>query len=129
MTRSDLPMDNFTSMIYLEIARATAYTGGDIATRGLLKMVEQSLGSDVDAIWRHLEAGDAPAAGRTLHIIKGFSPVFCADTLTEEIAKLEGMGQTGALGLLKPAFAELAPKLLGLRAEIQAYLATSPLPI
>lgn len=128
MTKNEFHMENHTPMVYLEVARAAAFTGGDTATRGLLQMVEQSLGGDVDAIWRYIEAGDAHAAGRALHVIKGFAPVFCVDTLTEEIAKVERLGQTGALDALKLAFAELAPRLLALHGEIQVYLATSPLP-
>jgi hypothetical protein len=128
VTKSKFPMEHNTQMVYLDVARATAYTGGDTATRGLLQMVEQSLGGDVDAIWRYIESGDAHSAGRALHVIKGFAPVFCADALNEDIARVERLGQTGALDALKPAFAELAPKLLALRREIQAHLAISSLP-
>ncbi|WP_210543435.1 hypothetical protein [Rhodoferax sp. PAMC 29310] len=128
MTINDLPKDHCTPMVYLEVARATGFTGGETATRGLLQLVEQSLRGDVDAILRHIETGDAVAAGRVLHVIKGFAPVFCVDSLTEEIASVERIGQSGALDALTPAFAELAPRLLVLHGEIQTYLATSPLP-
>ena len=126
MTRTEPHRGDFTPRVYLDIDRAFAYTGGDTATRDLLQMVEPRLGNDVDAIWHHLEAGDAVAAGRALHALKGFAPVFCVNTLTETIGDLEVMGKAGALGPLKLAFAGLGPQLLALRSEIQTYLAASP---
>jgi hypothetical protein len=128
MTTTEPRVVSGTPMVYLDVDRAIAYTGGAAATRGLLQMVEQSLGHDVDAIYRYLEAGDAVAAGRALHVIKGFAPIFCVEALTENVAILETLGQAGEIGALRPAYVELAPKLLALHSEIQAYLAVLPQP-
>lgn len=126
MTITPRQRGDFTPRVHLDIDRAFAYTGSDTATRDLLQMVEPRLGNDVDAIWHHLEAGDAVAAGRALHALKGFAPVFCVDALTETLGRLEMMGKAGALGPLKLAFAELGPQLLALQSEIQTYLADLP---
>ncbi len=126
MTRTDPRVVTLAPTIHLDVARALAYTGDDAATCGLLQLVEQSLGSDVDAIWHHLEAGDALAVGRALHVMKGFVPVFCKDALHEDISNLETLAKAEEMPPLKSAFAELASKLLELRSEIQCYLAASP---
>ena len=126
MTRTPPQRGDFIPRVYLDIDRAIAYTGGDTATRDLLQMVEPRLSNDVNAIWHHLEAGDAVAAGRALHALKGFAPVFCVNTLIETIGRLEVMGKAAALGPLKLAFAEVGPQLLALQSEIQTYLADLP---
>ena len=126
MARMQPPAGHFNPGVYLDVDRAIAYTGDDAATRGLLAMVEARLESDVAAIWRNLDAGDAVSAGRALHVLKGLTPVFCVDSLTEAIANSEALGQTGEIGALKLAFTLLSPQLLALRFEIQTYLATPP---
>lgn len=126
MTKMPSHRRDVAPRVYLDVDRASDYTGGDVATRDLLQMVEPRLGNDVDTIWRHLEAGDAVAAGRALHALKGFTPVLCVDRLIAALADVERMGHADALEAFKPAFAELAPQLLALQSEIQAYLAASP---
>ena len=107
---------------YLDIDRAIGYTGDEAAVRDLLHMVEHSLTDDIGKIWQKLEAGDIAAAGRLLHAIKGFVPIFCHDLLVEQVTRAEAMSKTQSAESFKPVYADLAPALLLLLAEIRAYL-------
>lgn len=108
--------------IHLDIERAIGYTGDAAAAADLLQMVEQNLGPDIDNIWQKLEAGDMAAAGRLIHAIKGFVPIFCHDLLVEEVTRAEALSKTQSAASFKLVFADLAPALLLLLKDIRAYL-------
>lgn len=113
---------HFPQATHLDIERAIGYTGDAAATAGLLRMVEQSLGSDIDKIWQKLELGDMAAAGRLIHAIKGFVPIFCHDLLIEHVTRAEALSKTESAASFTPVFADLAPELLLLLKDIRSYL-------
>ena len=108
--------------IQLDIERAIGYTGDAAAAADLLQMVEQSLESDIDKIWQKLELGDMAAAGRLIHAIKGFVPIFCHDLLIDQVTRAEALSKTESAASFKLVFADLAPALLLLLKDIRAYL-------
>ena len=108
--------------IHLDIERAIGYTGDAAAAADLLRMVEQSLGSDIDKIWQKLELGDVAAAGRLIHAIKGFVPMFCHDLLIEQVTRAEALSKTESAVSFKLVFADVAPELLLLLKDIRSYL-------
>lgn len=113
---------HFPQATHLDIERAIGYTGDAAAAADLLRMVEQSLGSDIDKIWQKLEMGDMAAAGRLIHAIKGFAPMFCHDLLIEQVTRAEALSKTESAASFKPVFADLAPELLLLLKDIRSYL-------
>ncbi|MDO9198425.1 hypothetical protein [Rhodoferax sp.] len=112
----------FPQATHLDIERAIGYTGDAAAAADLLRMVEQSLGSDIDKIWKTLEMGDVASAGRLIHAIKGFAPMFCHDLLIEHVTRAEALSKTESAASFKLVFADLAPELLLLLKDIRSYL-------
>lgn len=108
--------------VHLDIERAIGYTGDAAAAGDLLQMVEQSLGGDIDKIWQKLEVGDMAAAGRLIHAIKGFVPIFGHDLLVEQVTRAEALSKTQSAESFKQVYADLAPALLLLLKEIRAHL-------
>lgn len=113
---------HFHQAIHLDIERAIGYTGDAAAAADLLRMVELSLERDLDKIWQKLETGDVVAAGRLIHAIKGFAPMFCHDLLIEHVTRAEALSKTEPAASFKLVFTDLAPELLLLLKEIRSYL-------
>ena len=107
----------------LSIDRALEYVGDMYGVLSLLATLQQSLQDDLPQIQDRLDAGDLPGANRLLHQFKGFAPVFCVDDLVADVVRVEGLSKGTDLQAVRAAYAQLAPQLLQLLAEVQACLA------
>ncbi len=104
----------------LSMQRAIEYLGDRDGALGLLGTLEASLQKELPQIELPLERGDLPGANRLLHQIKGFAPVFCVDTLVADVVRVEGLSKGSDLQAVQMAYAQLAPRLQQLLAEVQA---------
>ena len=59
---------------------------------------------------------------RILHQLKGFTPVFCVDSLVELVVKVEEMSKHAEIGDVRTTYNVLAPQLEALRQEVIAHL-------
>lgn len=107
----------------LNIDRGLAVMGSDAVLRKILESVHVSLTPYIPEIWQALADADVKTVHRLLHDIKGYAPIFCSDALVEQIMQVEGLSRTETAAAVHPFFAELAPRLKGLLAEIRVYLA------
>lgn len=107
---------------YLNIAGALEQIGDEGALREMLPMVLESLRNDVPAIAGLLANGDVQGANHLLHPLKGFIPIFCTNELYERVSEVEHMSKKGEAGAVAAAYAQLAPELRLLEAEVAAYL-------
>ena len=108
--------------IYLSIERAMEFIGDANGVLTLLKTLQQTLSEDLPRLQELLDKGDVYAANRILHQLKGFTPVFCVDSLVEMVVKVEGMSKHAESSDVRTAYAQLAPQLVALRQEVIDHL-------
>ena len=114
--------------IYLSIERAMEFIGDANGVLSLLKTLQQTLSDDLPRLQDLLDKGDVYASNRILHQLKGFTPVFCVDSLVELVVEVEGMSKHAEPRELRTAYALLAPQLEALRQEVIDHLSQhSPL--
>jgi phosphoglycerate kinase len=106
----------------LDIERGVSMMGSEAALRKILPTVVESMSNSLPAIEAALVQGDAALASRLLHGIKGYTPIFCTDSLIAQVAHLEGVSKTATAAEIAPLFAELAPHLSFLLTEVRAFL-------
>lgn len=107
----------------LDVARGVGMMGSETSLRKILKTVVESMGSSLPAIEAALAQGDAALASRLLHGIKGYTPIFCTDSLIAQVAHLEGVSKTATAAEIAPLFAQLAPRLVSLLTEVKTFVA------
>lgn len=110
--------------VYLSIERAMEFIGDEQGVLSLLKTLQQTLSDDLPRIQALLDKGDVYGANRILHQLKGFTPVFCVDSLVETVVKVEELSKHADIIDLRPAYKLLAPQLETLRQEVLAHLAS-----
>ena len=115
-------MSNSTKPIYLSVDRAMEFIGDTHGVLSLLKTLQQTLSDDLPRLQELLDKGEVYAANRILHQLKGFTPVFCVDSLVELVVKVEGMSKHAESSELNTAYAQLAPQLEALRQEVIDHL-------
>lgn len=108
--------------IYLSIERAMEFIGDANGVLSLLKTLEQTLSDDLPRLQDLLSKGDVYGANRILHQLKGFTPVFCVDSLVELVVKVEGISKHADSQELGPAYDQLRPQLEALRMEVHEHL-------
>jgi len=106
----------------LEAERGISMMGSSEALKMILNTALTSLSDDVPGIGRELAAGDVRAAGRRLHGIKGYLPIFGGDALVSDVLRLEQMSKTQPAEVLAAEYAAISPALEALLVEIQAYV-------
>jgi HPt (histidine-containing phosphotransfer) domain-containing protein len=114
--------------IYLSIERAMEFIGDANGVLTLLKTLQQTLSEDLPRLQELLDKGDVYAANRILHQLKGFTPVFCVDSLVEMVVKVEGMSKHAESSDVRTAYAQLAPQLEALRQEVIDHLSIHSAP-
>ena len=94
-------MSKSTNPIYLSVERAMEFIGDANGVLTLLKTLQQTLSSDLPLIVDLLNKDDVLGANRVLHQLKGFTPVFCVDSLVERVVAVEQLpaGARGELGV------------------------------
>lgn len=112
--------------IYLSIERAMEFIGDASGVLSLLKTLQQTLGDDLPRLQAFLDNEDVYSANRILHQLKGFTPVFCVDSLVEKVVLVESLSKHSEAQDLRLAYKELAPQLEALRLEVVAHLALHP---
>lgn len=106
----------------LDVERGISMLGSPEALKMILNTALLSLSDDVPAIGRELAAGDVRAAGRRLHGIKGYLPIFGRAVLVAEVSRLEQSSKSQPAEVLAVAYAAMGPALQGLLGDIQAYV-------
>jgi HPt (histidine-containing phosphotransfer) domain-containing protein len=106
----------------LDVERGISMLGSPEALKMILNTALLSLSDDVPAIGRELAAGDVRAAGRRLHGIKGYLPIFGSETLVANVLRLEQMSKSQPADVLAVEYAALGPAIQGLLGDIQAYV-------
>ncbi|MBM3386265.1 MAG: Hpt domain-containing protein [Betaproteobacteria bacterium] len=86
----------------------------------LLATLQSSLEQDLPEIQARLDAGNVPGANELLHQLKGFAPVFCVDDLVAQVVAVESVSKHPEIAPVREAYAQLAPRLQQLLAEVRA---------
>ena len=110
------------SPVYLDVPRAIEQLGDAQALRNMLPMLLEMLERDVPRIADSLSGGDVRGANALLHSMKGCMPIFCVETLCEELAQLEYVSKTAGIADVLPAYSVLAPKLEQLKLDVSVFL-------
>ncbi len=111
---------------YLSVERAMEFIGDTNGVLSLLKTLQQTLSDDLPRLQELLEKDDVYGANRILHQLKGFTPVFCVDSLVEHVVKVEEMSKHAEASELRAAYSQLAPQLESLRREVIEHLRRNP---
>ncbi|MCX7265568.1 MAG: Hpt domain-containing protein [Limnohabitans sp.] len=113
----------------LSPARALDYLGDAQGVRSLMQTLHSTLTQELPQLARWVQEKDTSAVRQCLHQIKGFAPVFGAESLVQNIMRVEALSKA-TLGdqdfaPLAQAYQELAPHLQQWQDEAKAYLAQS----
>lgn len=119
-------MSNTPLPIYLSIERAMEFIGDPEGVLSLLKTLHKTLGEDLPRIKALLDNDDVNGANRLLHQLKGFTPVFCVDSLVEQVVAVENLSKHADAKEVRIAYSRLAPKLESLRTEVANHMALHP---
>ena len=115
-------MSSSTSPTYLSVERAMEFIGDANGVLTLLKTLHQTLGEELPRIQAMLDQGDLHGANRLLHQLKGFTPVFCVDSLVEQVVSVEHLSKHAEPSDVLSAYMRLAPQLATLRSEVAHHL-------
>ena len=107
---------------FLSIDRAMEFIGDKQGVLSLLKTLHQTLSDDLPQLQTLLDKGDVQGAKRILHQLKGFTPVFCVDSLVAHVVLIEDMSKHAEVADLRSAYLLLAPKLEALSQEVLAHM-------
>lgn len=121
-------MSQSVDPIYLSVERAMEFIGDANGVLSLLKTLQQTLSTDLPRIVEMLNKDDVLGASRVLHQLKGFTPVFCVDSLVERVVVVEQLSKHGDAQEVRTAYAQLAPQLEQLRTEVAHHLALNATP-
>lgn len=110
------------SPVYLDVPRAIEQLGDAQTLRNMLPMLLEMLERDVPRIADFLSGGDVRGANALLHSMKGCMPIFCVETLCEELSQLEYVSKTAGIADVLPAYSVLAPKLEQLKLDVSVFL-------
>lgn len=119
-------MSSPAAPIYLSIERAMEFIGDANGVLSLLKTLQQTLGDDLPRIQALLDQDDMHGVNRLLHQLKGFTPVFCVDSLVEDVVRVEQLSKHGESSEIRAAYSQLAPQLQQLRTEVATHLSLHP---
>jgi len=108
--------------IYLSVERAMEYIGDAHGVLALLTTLHQTLGEDLPRIQALLDQGDMDGVNRLLHQLKGFTPVFCVDSLVALVVQVEHLSKHGDPAEIRAAYNGLAPQLAQLPTEVALHL-------
>ena len=88
----------------------------------LLKTLHVALGDDLPRLKTLLDQDDMHGVNRLLHQLKGFTPVFCVDSLVELVVSVEQLSKHADAQDVRTAYSSLAPQLEQLRGEVAEHL-------
>jgi HPt (histidine-containing phosphotransfer) domain-containing protein len=113
---------------YLSVDRAMEFIGDSHGVLSLLKTLHQTLSDDLPRLQECLNKGDVYGANRVLHQLKGFTPVFCVDSLVEHVVSVEAMSKHADADELRASYSKLAPQMETLRLEVAKHLQNQATP-
>lgn len=107
---------------FLDVARAMAFIGDEAGVLDMMRMLSESLETDIPKIGAALQQGDIAGANELLHPLKGFLPVFCTDKLIDHVTTVEVLSKSSPPEIVSAAYGVIAPELERLKREVQAHL-------
>lgn len=107
---------------FLNLELAFHRVGDAAVLRQMLEMLSHKLASDVPQIGQFLAARELQKANRLLHPLKGVIPIFCEETLCNEVTAVEVLSKTGPIEEVAVAYDRLRPKLECLQQEVERHL-------
>ena len=119
---ANAPPEGVTGNACLDVGLGFELVGDAQALNELLALARESLTRDVALIAQKIEENDVREANKLLHSLKGFAPIFCAQSLAEEIARVEILSKTCTAAELREPYHALRPRLSRLHDEIARYL-------
>jgi HPt (histidine-containing phosphotransfer) domain-containing protein len=111
-----------SSPTFLDLTRAKEFAFEAESLRELLMTFEQSLTQEMAVIQSGLTAGEALKVEHALHALKGFMPLFSAESLAQAMTDLYKTSREQPLAVTGPAFTALVPSLEALLVEVRACL-------
>jgi hypothetical protein len=108
--------------VHLDTDLALSQIGDEETMNSMLLMLQEALVRDVPLVSELLGTGEIAAANRVLHALKGFIPIFCNQTLCDQVVRVEGLSKDSQSTTAGPAYTELRPELELLLSEVCAYL-------
>jgi HPt (histidine-containing phosphotransfer) domain-containing protein len=110
----------------LSMAKAVAYLGDMQSAQQLLATLQKTLSSDLPLIEGAIQVKNFELLQTKWHQLKGFAPVFCADTLIEKIFETENackkIESNELQNLALSASADLLTQLKMLQLEVTSQL-------
>ena len=107
----------------LDVTKGMAMMGSEAALRTILAAVVDSMASDLPGIAAALAKDDVACANRMLHAIKGYLPILATDALVDQVTRVEATSKTESAAVVRPLWADLAPRLDALLTEIRCVVA------
>jgi len=111
---------------FLSMAKAIQYVGDAASAAQLLTTLQSTLAAEIKEIAQAIEAQNFEILKKNFHQIKGFAPVFCHDSLLDEIKATEALCKTidnaPMQSVALHASQELLVSLNGLLVEVTAHL-------
>jgi HPt (histidine-containing phosphotransfer) domain-containing protein len=104
----------------LDLSRAKEFAFEADQLRELVATFEQSLTQEMGVIQAGLASGDALKVEHSLHALKGFMPLFAAESLAQAMTDLYQTSREKPLDVTGPAFTALVPSLEALLVEVRA---------
>ncbi len=106
----------------LDLSRAKEFAFEVDQLRELVVTFEQSLVQEMAVIQAGLASGDALKVEHSLHALKGFMPLFTAESLAQAMTDLYQTSREKPLDVTGPLFTALVPSLETLLVEVRACL-------
>ena len=106
----------------LDLTRAKEFAFEADALRELVVTFEQSLAQEMVVIQAGLASGDAMKVEHALHALKGFMPLFAAESVAQAVTDLYQTSREKPLAVTGPLFTALVPSLETLLVEVRAWL-------
>jgi HPt (histidine-containing phosphotransfer) domain-containing protein len=106
----------------LDLTRAKEFAVEADQLRELVVTFEQSLTQEMGIIQSALVAGEALKVEHALHALKGFMPLFAAESLAQAMTDLYQTSREKPLDVTGPVFTALVPSLQTLLVEVRVWL-------
>ena len=106
----------------LDLTRAKEFAFEADQLRELMVTFEQSLVQEMAVIQAGLASGEALKVEHSLHALKGFMPLFAAESLAQTMSDLYQTSREKPLEVSGPIFTSLVPSLQTLLVEVRVCL-------
>jgi HPt (histidine-containing phosphotransfer) domain-containing protein len=104
----------------LDLTRAKEFAFEADQLRELVMTFEQSLSQEMGIIRAGLANADPLKVSHSLHVLKGFMPLFATPTLAQAMTELYQTSRDMPLEVTGPVFTALVPSLESLLVEVRS---------